>query len=167
MCVLFREAYILYSVLIFNMNFTRTTVLLPFAHQGENNIDFLFVYVCKIPQEKRVNLERNENANLHLPCRPVLSVNITILHTAPTKTAHNHLRCYWYKSLCHSSLHHSLDINQSPLLLCFLLLSILYLSIDFCHPSACLVVSSLSLLTVASLLCQSKTFLSNDTKKLK
>ena len=33
---------------------------------------------------------------------------------------------------------HSLQINQSPLLLCSPLMSILYSFIDFCHPSICL-----------------------------
>lgn len=33
---------------------------------------------------------------------------------------------------------HSLQINQSPSLLCALLMSILYSSIDFCHTSICL-----------------------------
>lgn len=37
-----------------------------------------------------------------------------------------------------SHFHHSLQINQSPLLLCSLLVSIPYSSIDFRHPSICL-----------------------------
>lgn len=161
----FRETHILYSVLISNINFSKTTELLPFARLDENNINLVCVCVCVKPHKrKRVNLGRNENANLNLPCRPGLSVNITILHSASDKTAHNQPRCDWYKSLHQAiSITHYKYIN-SPY--CYVLSS--------CLSPVCLLISVIPqrvwivfVFIPASPPCHpNRTFLSNEKKML-
>lgn len=95
---------------------------------------------CQSTGEKGVNFERNENANSTPPCRPGLSVSITIQKNKKSKTRNlcqNSLQSaqMWLLQITSPSyFHHSLPINQSPLSLCSLLVSVPRYAIDSCHP---------------------------------
>lgn len=85
-------------------------------------------------QEMEVNLRCNENANclsrVNLRCQSASQYS-THNDSRSTQTQLGQITPPSYFP-------HPFQINQSPLSLCSLLLSILHSSIDFCHSSICL-----------------------------